>query len=94
MNAKGYESMQTTDIKRDLRDFLVKHFLSGDAEKLSAEGSLLGDVIDSMGTLDLVAFLQERFGIVVADDEVLPRNFDTINNLVAYVEMKIACVGK
>ena len=85
--------MQTIDIERDVRGFVVQHFLSGDAEKLSTEGSLLGDVIDSMGTLDLVAYLQEHFGITVADDEVLPRNFDSISNLVAYVETKLVALA-
>lgn len=86
--------MQTIDIERDVRGFIVQHFLSGDAEKLNTEGSLLGDVIDSMGTLDLVAYLQEHFGITVADDEVLPRNFDNINNLVAYIERKLGALAK
>lgn len=81
--------MQTTDIERDVRDFVIQHFLSGNASKLRADGSLLGDIIDSMGVLNLVAYLQEHFGIIVEDSEVLPSNLDTIDNLVAYVAMKL-----
>ena len=82
--------MQTTfDIERDVRSFVIDHFLSGNASKLRADGSLLGDVIDSMGVIALVAYLQEHFGITVEDDEVLPDNLDTINNLVAYVSKKL-----
>lgn len=83
--------MQTTvDIEREVRTFVVDHFLAGSASKLSADGSLLGDVIDSMGVIALVSYLQEHFGITVEDDEVLPSNLDTINNLVAYVSKKLA----
>ncbi len=82
--------MQTVDIERDIRGFVVQHFLSGNATKLRTDGSLLGDVIDSMGVLNLVAYLQEHFGITVDDDEVVPSNLDIINNLVAYVERKLA----
>lgn len=83
--------MQTTvDIDRDIRNFVVDHFLAGDAKKLRADGSLLGDVIDSMGVLNLVAYLQEHFGINVEDEEVVPSNLDTINNLVVYVSRKLA----
>ncbi len=82
--------MQTVDIERDIRGFVVQHFLSGNASKLRTDGSLLGDVIDSMGVLNLVAYLQEHFGITVDDDEVVPSNLDSINNLVAYVERKLA----
>lgn len=82
--------MQTVDIERDIRGFVVQHFLSGNASKLRTDGSLLGDVIDSMGVLNLVAYLQEHFGITVDDDEVVPSNLDSIDNLVAYVERKLA----
>ena len=82
--------MQTTsNIGRDVRDFVIQHFLAGNASKLRADGSLLGDVIDSMGVLNLVAYLQEHFGITVEDDEVIPSNLDTIDNLVAYVSKKL-----
>jgi acyl carrier protein len=81
--------MQTNiDIDRDVRNFVIEHFLAGNASKLPADGSLLGDVIDSMGVIALVMYLQEHFGITVEDDEVVPSNLDTINNLVTYVAKK------
>ena len=83
------QSTQTAEIEREVRNFVVEHFLSGHAEKLRDDGSLLGDVIDSMGVLDLVAYLQERFKITVEDEEVIPSNLDTINNLAAYVARKL-----
>ncbi len=83
------QTIQTTEIEHEIRNFVVEHFLSGHAEKLRDDGSLLGDVIDSMGVLDLVAYLQERFKITVEDEEVMPSNLDTVNNLAAYVARKI-----
>jgi acyl carrier protein len=82
-------SMQTADIEREIRNFLIEHFLSGRDEKLRDDGLLLGDLIDSAGTLELVAYLQEHFAITVEDDEVVPGNLDTVNNLVAYVSRKL-----
>jgi len=81
--------MQTTDIERDVRSYVVDHFLSGNAGKLRDDGSLLGDVIDSTGVLELVAYLQDHFGFTVEDDEVVPGNLDTINSVVAYVARKL-----
>lgn len=78
-----------TDIERDIRNFVVQEFLSGNASRLRPDGSLLGDVIDSTGVVTLVAYLQEHFGITVEDDEVIPSNLDTIQNLVAYVAKKV-----
>ncbi len=81
--------MQTTDIERDIRSYVVEHFLSGNAGKLRDDGSLLGDVIDSTGVIELVAYLQDHFNFTVEDDEVVPGNLDTIKNLVVYVSRKL-----
>ena len=82
--------MQTTvDIEQEIRNFLVKQFLEGRAEKLRDEGSLLGDAIDSVGVLELVTYLQERFAINVEDEDVVPSNLDSVHNLVAYVARKL-----
>jgi acyl carrier protein len=88
--AEAIRSTQKTDIERVIRSFLIEHFFSGHAEKLRDDGSLLGDVIDSVGVLELVTYLQDRFGITVEDEEVIPGNLDTVSNLVAYVASKIA----
>jgi len=82
-------SMHTQDIEREVRNFLVGHFLSGRADRLRDDGSLLGNVVDSMGVLDLVTYLQDRFSITVEDEDVVPGNLDTVNNLVAFVARKL-----
>jgi acyl carrier protein len=83
------QSMQKAEIEREIRNFIVEHFLSGHAEKLRDDGSLLGNVVDSVGVLDLVSFLQDRFKITVDDEDVVPGNLDTVNNLVAFVAGKL-----
>jgi acyl carrier protein len=87
--ANPMQSIQTTEIEREVRDFVVKHFLSGHAEKLRDDGSLLGDVIDSTGVLELVSYLQDRFNITVEDEEVVPANLDTVNSLAGFVARKL-----
>ncbi len=82
--------MQKTEIDREIRNFLATQFLSGHAEKLSDNGSLLGDVIDSTGVIELVSYLQERFAITVEDEDVNPANLESLNTLVAYVERKLS----
>jgi acyl carrier protein len=82
--------MQTINIERDIRSYVVEHFLSGNSGRLRDDGSLLGDVIDSTGVLELIAYLQVHFNFTVEDDEVVPGNLDTINNLVVYVARKLS----
>jgi len=80
--------MQTTDIEREIRGFLVDNFLFGRAEALRNDESLLDNVCDSTGVLELVAFLQEHFSILVEDDEIVTANLGSVENLVTFVESK------
>jgi len=85
------QTMQTTEIEREIRSFLVNNFLFGSAEALRDDESLLGNVIDSSGTIELIMFLQDRFAITVEDEEIaIPENFDSLKNVVAYVARKLA----
>jgi acyl carrier protein len=81
--------MQATDIDREIRDFIVTTFLSGRADRLGNDGSLLGEIVDSTGVIQLVMYLQERFSITVMDEEVVPANLDSIDHLVAFVARKL-----
>jgi len=81
--------METIDIERDIRGFLVDQFFFGRGEELQGDGSLLGTVIDSTGVVVLVTYLQDRFEITVEDDEVVPDNLDSVKNVVAYVSRKL-----
>ena len=71
---------------------MLENFVIGlEEEELNDDDSFLDQgIIDSTGVLELVAFLEETYGFEVADEEVLPENFDSINNLVAYIGRKRA----
>jgi acyl carrier protein len=81
--------MQTTDIEREIRGFLVDTFLFGRDEQLLDDAPLMDKVIDSHGVVELVVFLQERFAIRVEDEEVTTDNLDSLNKTVAYVARKL-----
>lgn len=84
------QTMQTTEIEREIRTFLVDNFLFGNADALRDDTALLGGVIDSTGAVELVMFLQNHFSITVEDDEVAtPENFDSLKNVVSFVEKKL-----
>lgn len=78
-----------SDIKAKIRDFIVENFLFGKANGLQDSTSFLDNgIIDSTGVLELVNFLEEEFSMDVDDEELIPENLDSINNVVAYVENK------
>jgi acyl carrier protein len=82
--------MNTQEIDRDIRAFLIDNFLFGRAEELRDNVPLQGNVIDSTGALELVAYLQDHFGITVEDHEVIPENLESLQDVVTYVARKVA----
>ena len=82
--------MENSQVEQQIRTYLVDNFLFGRSEALTENSTLLGGMIDSTGIVELVMFLQDRFGITIEDDEVaVPANFDSLGHLVALVEGKL-----
>ena len=45
-------------------------------------------IVDSTGILELVDFLDNEFKIKISDDEILPENLDSINNIINFLDKK------
>ena len=79
------------DTKIKIREFIVENFLFGSANGLNDDTSFLDDgIIDSTGVLELVTFIEESFKIRVEDEELIPENLDSIDNIAGYLERKMA----
>ena len=78
------------NVKEQIREFIAENFLfNPDGFALSDDASFLDEgVVDSTGTLEVVMFVEETFGITVGDNEIEPENFDSVNKLVAYIARK------
>jgi len=79
-----------TEFHAAVRRFIVENFLLGDDADLTNSQSLLQTgVIDSTGVLELVMFIEQEYGIAVADDEMLPENLDSIANISDFIGRKL-----
>jgi acyl carrier protein len=87
--------MTPEDIRLAVRDFIKENFLFGeDGTALADDVSFLeSGVIDSTGILQLVAFLEERFLIEVSDEELLPENLDSVDNVVSFLQRRWTDAG-
>jgi acyl carrier protein len=82
---------QQLSIEQDVRAFVVSNFLFGVDRGLPADQSFLSSgIIDSTGVLELVAFLEQNYQLTVADDELLPENLDSLQNVTSFVSRKLA----
>lgn len=75
-----------------VRDFISRELPGGrPAAELTDDLPLIQErVIDSLGIFQLVSFVEDEFGVVIADDEVVLENFATIAALVGFIERKRA----
>lgn len=80
------------EIEQEIRKFIVDNLMLGQEDRpLAGSESLLeAGIIDSTGVLELVTFLEESYGIEVTDEEMVPDNLDSLDNLVRYVSKKRA----
>ncbi len=80
--------MNHTDIKMDIRQYIITIFpLAGRQTSVTNSESLFASgIVDSFGVLDLVTFIEDKFGVIVADEDLLADNFETIERVAAFVQ--------
>lgn len=83
--------MTESDVRERTRTYVKENFLYmrpdfeiGDADSLLKQG-----VVDSMGVVELIEFLQDEFGITVDDSETTEENFDSLAAIGKYVARKL-----
>jgi len=75
----------------EIREFIVENFLFGDGEQLGEGTSFLEEgIIDSTGILELIMFLEETYSLKIEDDELIPDNLDTLQNVTNFIERKLS----
>lgn len=78
--------MTTEDI---VRNFILEQFYVADPAELTVDASLIDTgIVDSMGMLDVILFLETRMGISISDSDTIPENLETIGRIAAFVERR------
>lgn len=78
-----------SDLKVQIRKFIANNFMFGNGNELKDSTSFLNEgIMDSTGALELVSFLEETYGITVEDEELIPENLDSVDNLAGYLKKK------
>ena len=80
------------ETEQTVRRFIEDNFLfRDDSRSLSGDASLLdAGLIDSTGILELLGFMESRFGIAIEDAEIIPENLDSIRAIAQFVARKCA----
>lgn len=83
--------MTPEQIKTQTRAFVTENFVLGPAAGAFADGDSFMDLhlIDSTGFLELITHLEERYGIVVEEEEIVPENLDSLDAIAGFVTRKL-----
>jgi acyl carrier protein len=77
-------------VSADIEQFILSELAQG--RGISAidrdENLLSRGIVDSHGVMELVAFLEQRYGISVGDEDLTPENFESVANIEAFVQRK------
>ena len=76
-------------LKETIKNYIVEASLS-EAKNIKEDTLIFeSGLLDSMGLLFLIEFLNEKYQVEVNDEELNPKNFESINSIVAFIESKL-----
>lgn len=82
--------MSREEISKALQHFVQTEILAG-GKAIDEQTNLRGAGVDSFSVVEMVLFIEDRFGLAIPDDKLLPENFETLYSLSALVyELKPA----
>ncbi len=77
------------EIKKEIKNYIMEASLE-DAKKIKEDTMIFDSgLLDSMGLLFLIEFLKEKFDVEVEDEELNPKNFESVNSIADFVEEKL-----
>lgn len=76
--------------RTNVRDFILQNYLfTDDQTQLSDSASFLKEgILDSMGILELITYIEEEFLVSILEAEMIPDNLDSVSNVVTFVKKK------
>jgi len=78
-------------MQNEIRQFVIDNFLFGQSDRQlgNSDSFLESGIIDSTGVLELIAFIESKYEVSIADEELVPANLDSIDRVSAFVERKL-----
>ena len=79
-------------VEQKIREYVLENYLfTDDDSALDSSASFMeSGILDSTGILEVIYFIEDEFGVSVGDDEMVPENLDSVNNIVAFINKKNA----
>ncbi len=83
-------SLTAQDIESPIQQFIQESFPDVEQRSLDDTKALLAsEIVDSLGIIKIITFIEEEFDIMVEDEDILPKNFQSISAIVNLVQQKL-----
>jgi acyl carrier protein len=78
------------DVKEPIRAFILEYAAGRGVTEVKDDDSLLKtNVIDSLGVFRLIAFLEDSFPLTIEESDMVPENFQSLNDIESFVTGKL-----
>ena len=79
------------EIKNNVKQFIIDNFLFGSIDNSfhDDDSFMENGIIDSTGILELIEYIEHQYNIKIKDEELLPENLDTLNNVSYFIMRKM-----
>jgi acyl carrier protein len=82
--------IMTLDVATQIRDYIARNMLFSEQFDYDDKASFLEErIVDSLGVIELVGFVEQQFGVAVDDQELTPENFDSVQRIADYLSRKL-----
>jgi acyl carrier protein len=75
-------------VKEKIKNFIVENFLFGERELKDDEPLFESGIIDSLGLIKLIAFIEKNFNVSIDISEIMIENFNTLNDIMETLKSK------
>jgi len=73
-----------------IRSYIIDNLLLGATDDLEDNTQLMeAGILDSTGVMELVTFIETAFQIVIAEEEIIPENLNSLDNIFTFVARKL-----
>ena len=81
------------DVQKEIHNYIVNKILFDDGQHIDENLSFQENgILDSIGFLELIHFIEEKYNIKISDYELIPENFDTLRKMSCFVQDKLDTV--
>jgi acyl carrier protein len=77
------------NVKEKIKNFIVENFLFGERTLKDDEPLFESGIIDSLGLIKLIAFIEENFNVSIDMSEIMIENFNTLNDVMETLKSRI-----